>query len=103
MRGAGADVDYLPVRIDVENVSRCNFHCTMCQVSDWPHQQRAADMSVDDFKTLLDEQYGVVEIKLQGMGEPTSRARFFRNDPSGAQTPHLGPHGYECLAFAPEG
>ena len=72
-----ADVDYLPTRMDVENVSRCNFHCTMCQVSDWPKQQRADDMSVEDFKRLLDEQYGVVEIKLQGMGEPTLQGDAF--------------------------
>ncbi len=65
------ELDYLPVRLDVENVSRCNFRCTMCQVSDWPKGQRAADMSLEDFKRLLDEQYGVVELKIQGFGEPT--------------------------------
>lgn len=64
-------LDYLPVRLDVENVSRCNFRCTMCQVSDWPKGQRAADMTIGDFKRLLDEQYGVVELKIQGFGEPT--------------------------------
>jgi MoaA/NifB/PqqE/SkfB family radical SAM enzyme len=63
--------DYLPVRLDVENVSRCNFRCTMCQVSDWPKGQRAADMSLEDFKALLDGQPGVVELKIQGFGEPT--------------------------------
>ena len=65
------DVDYLPTRLDVELVSRCNFRGTMCQVSDWgPTYQRAGDMSLEDFKALIDEQYGLVEIKLQGMGEP---------------------------------
>ncbi len=38
----GEIVDYLPVMLDIENVSRCNFHCTMCQVSDWPKYQRDA-------------------------------------------------------------
>jgi MoaA/NifB/PqqE/SkfB family radical SAM enzyme len=66
-----ASVDYLPVKLDIENVSRCNFHCTMCQVSEWPKLTRAEDMSFADFKKLIDEQYGLVEIKLQGMGEPT--------------------------------
>jgi MoaA/NifB/PqqE/SkfB family radical SAM enzyme len=64
-------LDYLPVRLDVENVSRCNFRCTMCQVSDWPKGQRAKDMPLDDYKRLIDEQYGVVELKIQGFGEPT--------------------------------
>lgn len=66
----GEQLDYLPIRLDIENVSRCNFHCTMCQVSDWPGYKRAEDMSLEDFKALLDSQYGLLEIKLQGMGEP---------------------------------
>jgi len=63
-------VDYLPVKLDIENVSRCNFRCTMCQVSEWEKGKRADDMSFASFKNLIDEQYGLVEIKLQGMGEP---------------------------------
>ena len=71
-------LNYLPVKLDIENVSRCNFHCTMCQVSDWPGLKRAEDMSLADFKKLIDSQYGVVEIKLQGMGEPLlGRDDFF--------------------------
>lgn len=66
----GEHVDYLPIELDIENVSRCNFRCTMCQVSEWPKMQRAGDMQLDDFKALIDEQYGLIEIKLQGMGEP---------------------------------
>lgn len=74
----GAVLDYLPVKLDIENVSRCNFRCTMCQVSDWPKGRRAADLSLDAFKALIDEQYGLVEIKLQGMGEPLlQRDEFF--------------------------
>ena len=56
--------------MNVENVSRCNFRCTICQVSEWPKQQRAADIGLPQFKQLLDNQPGLVEIKLQGMGEP---------------------------------
>jgi MoaA/NifB/PqqE/SkfB family radical SAM enzyme len=66
-----AELDYLPVRLDIENVSRCNFRCTMCQVSDWHKGQRAKDMPLADYKRLLDEQCGVVELKIQGFGEPT--------------------------------
>lgn len=64
-----ADVDYLPVKLDIENVSRCNFACTMCAVSTWPKGQRAPDMSLESFKRLIDEQYGLIEIKLNGLGE----------------------------------
>lgn len=64
-------VDYLPVKLDIENVSRCNFRCQMCQVSEWEKGQRAEDMSFEDYQQLMEEQYGVVEVKIQGMGEPT--------------------------------
>lgn len=67
----GAHLDYVPIKLDIENVSRCNFRCTMCQVSGWPEFKRAEDMPFDAFKHLIDHQYGLVEIKLQGMGEPT--------------------------------
>jgi MoaA/NifB/PqqE/SkfB family radical SAM enzyme len=66
-----AEVGYMPIKLDIENVSRCNFACVMCAVSEWPKGRRAGDMSFAAFKALLDEQYGLVEIKLQGLGEPT--------------------------------
>lgn len=69
-RFANRQWPYLPVKLDVENVSRCNFACTMCAVSKWPKGKRAKDMSPQCFKRLIDEQYGLVEIKLNGIGEP---------------------------------
>ena len=70
-RRRSAVVDYLPITLDIENVSRCNFRCTMCVVSDWPKGKRGPDMQLADFKRMIDEQYGLVVIKLQGIGEPT--------------------------------
>ena len=70
-------VDYLPIKLDIENVSRCNFRCTMCQVSDWKKGKRAEDMPLEAFRALIDEQYGLVEIKLQGMGEPMIQGEDF--------------------------
>ncbi len=64
-----AAVDYLPVKLDIENVSRCNFACIMCAVSKWPKRRRAADMTLAAFRGLIDEQYGLIEIKLNGLGE----------------------------------
>lgn len=64
--------DYLPIKIDVENVSRCNLSCSMCLVSLTKTQKRAEDLSFDDFKAILDEQIGVYEIKNSG-----NRRTFF--------------------------
>lgn len=77
-RRGESELEYLPVKLDIENVSRCNFSCPMCVVSDWHKGQRAGDMSVDFFRKLLEEQYGLLEIKLQGIGEPLlQRDDFF--------------------------
>jgi MoaA/NifB/PqqE/SkfB family radical SAM enzyme len=64
------DWPYLPTKLDIEGVSRCNFACTMCAVSKWKKGTRARDMTLEEFKSLIDEQYGLVEIKLNGIGEP---------------------------------
>lgn len=62
-------VGYRPVKLDIENTSRCNFACEHCAVSTWPQGKRAADLTLEAFKALIDEQYGLVEIKLNGLGE----------------------------------
>jgi MoaA/NifB/PqqE/SkfB family radical SAM enzyme len=69
---AGRDrtVEHLPTKLDFENVSRCNFRCAMCQVSHWESGRRAADMRFEDFARIVDELDTLVEIKLQGVGEP---------------------------------
>lgn len=63
--------NYLPMKLDIENLSRCNFRCVMCQVSEWPKGQRARDLEFHEFTHIIDENPGLFEIKLQGMGEPT--------------------------------
>jgi MoaA/NifB/PqqE/SkfB family radical SAM enzyme len=63
-------VEHLPTKLDFENVSRCNFRCAMCQVSHWDSGRRAADMRFEDFARIIDELGTLVEIKLQGVGEP---------------------------------
>ena len=70
-------ISHWPIKLDIENVSRCNFACTMCQVSDWPGRQRAGDMSLADFQSIIDGQPGLIEVKIQGMGEPTMQGDAF--------------------------
>lgn len=72
-----AVVDYLPVKLDIENVSRCNFACTMCIIGSWKKGKRAEDLTVEQFKKIIDEQYGLVEIKLNGLGEPLLQGEPF--------------------------
>ena len=66
-----------PILIDVELTSRCNFRCTMCQVSEWPNGRRAPDLPFDEFRSLIDANLTLTEVKLQGMGEPLLHRDFF--------------------------
>lgn len=72
------EIDFLPTRLDIENVSRCNYHCTMCQVSDWPGLKRGRDMTLEEYKGLIDSlTNSLTEIKIQGMGEPLLGKCYF--------------------------
>jgi len=70
--------DFIPTILDIEPTSRCNFRCTMCQLSEWEHGKRAEDLSFSKFKAIADEQYGLVEVKLQGLGEPLFNKEFIK-------------------------
>lgn len=63
-------LQYRPIKIDIEPISRCNFRCTMCVVSSWDKGKRAQDLTLESFEQILESEPQVVEIKLQGLGEP---------------------------------
>ena len=73
----GLTVDYMPVKMDYEVSSICNFRCEMCLMSEIAGNNRK-QMGCDDFRKSLDEQYGLVEVKLQGVGEPLLNPDFFK-------------------------
>ena len=67
---------FMPTMIDVEPVSRCNFRCIMCTVSDWDYGQRAEDLTFDQFKQFVENHPYILEMKLQGIGEPLLHRHF---------------------------
>ena len=69
-------INYDPIRLDVENCSRCNFACSMCQVSKWENGIRARDMTLPEFKEIIDSIPSLTEVKIQGFGEPLSGDNF---------------------------
>jgi len=69
---------HLPIILDIEPNSTCNFRCTMCQLSGWMNGRRALDLCYEDFKKLIDDQYGLTEVKLQGIGEPLLHKDYFK-------------------------
>ena len=54
---------FMPYIADIEPNSRCNFKCTMCQVSEW-RGARAADMSYEQLTELYAQNPMFTEIKL---------------------------------------
>ena len=69
------NLDYLPITMDIEPTTGCNFRCTMCQVSSPNFKSKNLDF--DMFKKTIDDNKQLLKIKLQGMGEPLVNNNFF--------------------------
>ncbi len=69
-------VNYKPIFMDIEPTQRCNFKCIMCVN---PHfKDKRKDMSIERFKKIVDEQTGLLEVKIVGVGEPLLNKDFFQ-------------------------
>ena len=60
--------------MDIEPTTGCNFRCTMCSVSS--DKFVAKNLDLDVFKKVIDENTQLINIKLQGMGEPLVNKNF---------------------------
>jgi pyrroloquinoline quinone biosynthesis protein E len=60
--------------MDIEPTQRCNYKCLMCA----PFKEKREDMAFEEFKRIIDHQFGLMEIKIQGVGEPLLNKDFFR-------------------------
>ena len=69
------NLKYLPLTMDIEPTTGCNFRCTMCQVSE--PDFKAFNMDFDIFKKVINQNKQLIKIKLQGMGEPFVHKKFF--------------------------
>ena len=56
--------------IDVEPIAVCDLKCEFCQVPGWDRAKNTKAMSLDLFKSVIDQFPNLYQIKLQGMGEP---------------------------------
>lgn len=67
-------VNYYPTTMDIEPTQKCNFKCVMC-IS---FAEKKENMSFETFKKIIDEQVGLTEVKIQGVGEPLLNKDFFK-------------------------
>lgn len=68
-------LNFLPVTMDIEPTTGCNFRCTMCQVSSPDFFSKNLDFEM--FKKVIEDNNQLLKIKLQGMGEPLVNTKFF--------------------------
>lgn len=66
---------YLPISMDIEPTTGCNFACHMCQVS--LPDFTAKNMDLETFKKIIKDNPQLLKIKLQGMGETFVNKQFF--------------------------
>jgi pyrroloquinoline quinone biosynthesis protein E len=68
------NVNYYPIMMDIEPTQRCNYRCLMCS----PFNKKRDDMQFEEFKNIIDQQIGLMEVKIQGVGEPLLNKDFFK-------------------------
>jgi len=60
----------MPFFIQLEPTTKCNFDCVMCTRSTFSPERLNKDLSLIEFKKILQEIPSIRRIKLQGIGEP---------------------------------
>lgn len=72
-------IDYgvLPYRVDLEPTARCFLKCKYCQVPFWD-RKNIPDMNFETFKQIVDKLPYMLDLKLQGQGEPLLNKDYFK-------------------------
>ena len=63
-------------KIDLEPIAACNLKCAFCQVPGWKRAKLTNAIKTDTFESIIDQLPGLVDVKLQGMGEPFINPRL---------------------------
>jgi MoaA/NifB/PqqE/SkfB family radical SAM enzyme len=58
-----------PFALQVETTANCNLRCTMCERTYWPVQHHA-DMTLEQFRKIIDQFHNLTALSLTGIGEP---------------------------------
>lgn len=67
-----------PAVLDIEPTAKCNLRCKYCQVSYWDRSEKVKNLSYEQFVHIVDQFPHLLQIKLQGMGEPLLNSDFFK-------------------------
>jgi len=75
-KALGGFARVLPVVAQIEPTVRCDLACTFCHSKELRRTRKSPDMTLDQFKHVIDELHFLVGLGLVGMGEPTLHQDF---------------------------
>ncbi|WOF16355.1 radical SAM protein [Methanoplanus sp. FWC-SCC4] len=67
---------FRPTAIQIEPTTKCNLKCKFCLSPVW--ERKGKDMDIGDFKKIIDQFPFLVNVLLQGVGEPLMCKDFFK-------------------------
>lgn len=67
---------YRPIAIQLETTTKCNLRCRHCESTLW--DRKGHDMAFSDFKKIIDKFPYLIQVLLQGIGEPFMCKDIFR-------------------------
>jgi len=65
-----SNVSYGPISADIETTLVCNLACVMCHRRELAKRRQVMNISLEKFKEIIDDIPTLLQVKLQGMGEP---------------------------------
>jgi len=68
----------LPVTAQVEPTVRCDLACTFCHSQELRRSRTSPDMTIEQFKHIINELHFLLALGVVGMGEPTLHPDFTR-------------------------
>lgn len=71
------DYKIYPYKLDIEPCTRCFLNCRYCQVPYWD-RNKLEDLSFEKFKKIVDGLPYLLELKIQGQGEPLLNQELFQ-------------------------
>jgi MoaA/NifB/PqqE/SkfB family radical SAM enzyme len=77
MPARGEEVSELPSELYIEPTNRCNSKCNIC-VRTFRESEGAKDLSIDEFKAIVNQFPGLRRVVLHGIGEPLLNKDIFR-------------------------
>jgi pyrroloquinoline quinone biosynthesis protein E len=70
-------VSYGPISADIETTLVCNLGCVMCHRRELARKRKEFYISLEQFKSIIDKMPTLLQVKLQGMGEPLLTPELF--------------------------